>query len=107
MARIYPCLLRIYDAVLVSSLLTLRILNLTHSLPMHPFSNPWKHRKNLWFPEVKKGCIGSEWVNIQLIDLAFLILTMDRYLPVVYLHLLTFIVDFEQGNGRFMRKSLL
>ena len=43
-----------------------------------------------------KERLQNEWVNIQLTDLAFLILTMNKYLPVVYLHLLTFIVDFEQ-----------
>ena len=40
---------------------------LTHSLPMHPFSTPWKHQKNLtvfWcFHGVEKWCIGNEWVK--------------------------------------------
>ena len=26
--------------------------NLTHSFPMHPFSTPWKHQKNIRFSDV-------------------------------------------------------
>ena len=38
---------------------------LTHSFPMHPFSNSWKqHRKNFWcFRRVEKRCIGNKWVT--------------------------------------------
>ena len=50
---------------------------LTHSLPMHPFSTPWKHQKTLWFSDVfflwgvgvEKGCIGNEWVNSKIVKL--------------------------------------
>ena len=41
---------------------------ITHLFPMHPFSSPWKHQKNLrffWcFQGEEKGCIGNKWVNI-------------------------------------------
>ena len=39
--------------------------DLTHLFPMHPFSTPWKHQKADIFSQVEKGCIGSEWVNIE------------------------------------------
>ena len=44
--------------------------DLTHSLPMHPFSTPLslktsQNRKVFWcFPGVEKKCIGNEWVNV-------------------------------------------
>ena len=44
---------------------------LTHLLPIHHFSTPWKHPKTwrlnltvFWcFKVVEKGCIGKEWVK--------------------------------------------
>ena len=41
--------------------------SLTHLFPMHPFSTPWKHQTIVWFSDVfrglRKGCIGTKWVN--------------------------------------------
>ena len=35
---------------------------LTHSFPVHPFSTPL--RFSYVFRAVEKGCIGNEWVNL-------------------------------------------
>ena len=46
-------------------------------------------------------------MGLQLTDLAFLILTINKYLPVVYLHLLTFIVDSEQGEDDYVVRFIV
>ena len=49
--------------------LQIQVKSLIRVLPMHPFSTPWKHQKNLtvfWcYQGVQKGCIRNKWVNLQ------------------------------------------
>ena len=37
---------------------------------MNPFCTLWKHQKTVLFSGLEKGCIGNEWVNVDLILLA-------------------------------------
>ena len=38
-----------------------RIITLTRLFPMHPFSTPWKHQKNLWFSDFSGGKEKVHW----------------------------------------------
>ena len=49
------------DFLIAIGMLGLVFHLVTHSFPIHPFSTSWKHE---CFQEVEKGCIGKEWVNV-------------------------------------------
>ena len=58
---------------------------------MHPFSTPCCF---LMFQRVEKGHIVNKWVNFELVLLAFVYLSVYRYLTVLQVEVPTFFIEF-------------